>query len=161
VKPARKPSRPVARPIEADNDPGEHLSPEMKRFLDWLIQQTMKENGFRDDSPPEARQRVLDAYAFTMSLASRSAYYLEHIKAPCVYFVQAVDGGPVKIGKAKRLAQRLRTLQTASTKRLLVRRAVLGDDEPAFHARFARYRIRGEWFRYDGDLCRFLGGGPL
>ncbi len=70
----------------------------------------------------------------------------------CVYFIQAGDSGPVKIGKTNDVNKRLRALQTAHADTLHVRH-VLNDVsavmETRLHERFAEHRIRGEWFKPD------------
>lgn len=71
-----------------------------------------------------------------------------------VYFVQAEDGGPVKIGWAHAYAVRrlLSTLQVGNPARLVIRRLVAGgaELEKLIHGHLARYRVRetGKWF-YD------------
>jgi hypothetical protein len=84
-------------------------------------------------------------------------------KGALVYFVQAKDGGPVKIGKTSgaRLRSRLSALQTSSAESLVIRRLVRADGmhdlEAELHQHLAEYRVRGEWFRDEGavrDLAR-------
>lgn len=71
-----------------------------------------------------------------------------------VYFVQAGDGGPIKIGYATDVAARLSKIQAdnaADIKLLLV----LGGDfelERELHQCFASANIRGEWFHPVRDL---------
>ena len=65
-----------------------------------------------------------------------------------VYLIQAVDGGPIKIGFAADPAARLRELQVGHPERLRVL-VTLADDgglERQLHRRFARLRLRGELF---------------
>jgi hypothetical protein len=56
----------------------------------------------------------------------------------------------VKIGIAADVSVRLRTLQTACPKSLIVYATVRGSvrEEQALHCDFARYRLQGEWFTY-------------
>ncbi len=65
-----------------------------------------------------------------------------------VYFLQGVDGGPIKIGTTRGLAGRVAYLQTASPVRLRVLCAVEGDRfiEQGLHESFAHLRLHGEWF---------------
>lgn len=72
---------------------------------------------------------------------------------PVVYFIQAHCGGPIKIGysgRADGVSERLSTLQTGNSQRLVVRHVIpapLGvETEREWHRRFARYRMQGEWF---------------
>jgi hypothetical protein len=65
-----------------------------------------------------------------------------------VYFVQAGEGGPIKIGTALDVPRRLKKLQQAQSAKLVllaVRRGGL-KTERGYHRRFADHRIRGEWF---------------
>jgi len=64
-----------------------------------------------------------------------------------VYFIGG-DEGPVKIGMTTNLALRLQHMQTGSPIELKVLATVAGgaEVERGYHAAFANYRIRGEWF---------------
>lgn len=66
----------------------------------------------------------------------------------CVYFVQGVDGGPIKIGTSRDVEDRVRTLQCASPVRLRVVGVVAGGAhlEATLHQRLAKHRLHGEWF---------------
>jgi hypothetical protein len=65
---------------------------------------------------------------------------------PGVYFVLA--GDRIKIGKAARVGQRLRELQTGSPQKLVLVAVAPGGlaEEAELHERFAAHRIQGEWF---------------
>lgn len=74
-----------------------------------------------------------------------------------VYFV---SNGPkfIKIGTTENLALRINALRTASPFNIEIV-ATLGGGielERKLHARFARLRHRGEWFRRVGDLAKLL-----
>jgi hypothetical protein len=71
-----------------------------------------------------------------------------------VYFVQAGDGGPIKIGRARNPLARMRSLQVSNHEIL----AFLGQSpcleeqkahavERALHNECAAFHIHGEWFR--------------
>jgi T5orf172 domain len=69
-----------------------------------------------------------------------------------VYFIQRADKC-VKIGVTKNLERRLKTLQTANNKELLIvakfpfdSRMQAFDMERQLHERFAGFRMQGEWF---------------
>ncbi len=67
------------------------------------------------------------------------------------YFIQAVDGGPIKIGTARDVSARLAELQVANPNELVI----LGTTplpEASVHRRFAHLRIRGEWFTASASL---------
>lgn len=66
-----------------------------------------------------------------------------------VYFIQQGFTGPIKIGCSHNPMARLCQLQTAHADTLRLLHAELGDfhNERDLHARFARARLAGEWFR--------------
>ena len=66
-----------------------------------------------------------------------------------LYVMQAIDGDPFKIGIAQNIQSRLAQLQAGNPKRLKVVCSVDGVDstlERKLHARYAKYRLSGEWF---------------
>lgn len=73
-----------------------------------------------------------------------------------VYFVQALAGGSIKIGKSDDVEQRLGSLQTGSPEPL----GLLGVNETAaesaLHERFSALRLHGEWFKSDALLLLFI-----
>ena len=74
------------------------------------------------------------------------------------YAIQAGPDGPVKIGVAKRPADRLKTLQTANPAELLPLAAwrILPFEERHIHQEYVHLHIRGEWFHPDPDLISFV-----
>ena len=66
-----------------------------------------------------------------------------------VYFIQAGDDGPIKIGWAESVARRRSQLQVQTYLKLSVRAMIDGDQgvEKRLHDRFKRHLIRGEWFK--------------
>ena len=68
-----------------------------------------------------------------------------------IYFIQAGDAGPVKIGKGNDPERRLMALQTGSYERLHLRATLdVGDEvERHFHQILEPCKTRGEWFRGD------------
>jgi len=67
-----------------------------------------------------------------------------------IYFIQAGEGGPIKIGYTgsdPRL--RLSSLQSMSPSQLAILAVIEGteDDEHALHLLLRQYRIRREWFQ--------------
>jgi Meiotically Up-regulated Gene 113 (MUG113) protein len=79
-----------------------------------------------------------------------------------VYFVLAPKANMVKIGQACEVdppTARLKSLQTGSPEILQV--ILVLDYKPPFeenqlHFRFRDYREHGEWFRYEGELHKFI-----
>lgn len=74
-----------------------------------------------------------------------------------VYFIQG-DGGPVKIGSARRPYDRICSLQVGNPARLrlvgVLRASAI--DEADLHARFGSLRVRGEWFAAAPELVAFI-----
>lgn len=76
-----------------------------------------------------------------------------------IYFIQGVEGGPIKIGYSRNPSQRLAALQTTSPVPLEILFECPGDRrcEQILHAEFAEGRLYGEWFSEDTpDLAEFL-----
>ena len=71
-----------------------------------------------------------------------------------VYMIQAGDDGPVKIGSAKNPESRLSEFQTGHHVHLRIIRLFEGGlkEEMGLHKKFARARIRSEWFDPDPDI---------
>lgn len=87
-------------------------------------------------------------------------------KGDVTYFVQAADGGPIKIGRSTGgtagAAKRLDSLQTGSSVELVLRWVAQGDHEAVLHDVFGDFRLRGEWFlpiEALTDLCLGKGRG--
>lgn len=77
-----------------------------------------------------------------------------------VYFVQAGEGGPIKIGRSADLEARVSALQTANANVLRVIGKYPGRSavERGLHTLFAKYRTRdgGEWFHPSPELMAFI-----
>lgn len=75
-----------------------------------------------------------------------------------IYFIKSTRSNVVKIGVANDVHARLLSLQTANAARLVLIAEMPGDEryERMLHQAFAEYRIRGEWFRLDGELRSFI-----
>lgn len=71
-----------------------------------------------------------------------------------VYFIQAGEAGPVKIGHSARPRLRLANMQIGNPDRLRIIRLFEGGapEELALHERFAEHRIVGEWFSPAPDI---------
>ena len=66
-----------------------------------------------------------------------------------IYFIQSEIGGPIKIGTAKDINQRLSTLQTGCPFKLMIINTINNvwhKKESELHKQFSKYRIHGEWF---------------
>lgn len=77
-----------------------------------------------------------------------------------VYFIKR--GNHVKIGTSCRLNTRLSTLRTSTPHPLVLIGVIDGDTkvESAMHQRFAKYRVRGEWFKLEGALAKYVAKLP-
>lgn len=77
-----------------------------------------------------------------------------------VYFIQSGLSGPIKIGVTSGSAySRLTSLQTGSPETLYLVGVVKGwgaKEESRIHSAFESYRLRGEWFRADTELLKFI-----
>jgi hypothetical protein len=77
-----------------------------------------------------------------------------------VYFIQAGGrGGPIKIGRARDVFQRLNQLQTGSPEELEILAVLAGaavDLEKHLHQRFANSHLRGEWFKPSRELLALI-----
>lgn len=75
-----------------------------------------------------------------------------------VYFIQPVDGGPVKIGKSEDPRKRLREIQTGHPAKLQIVGLIDGDEslERELHRKFAHLRLEGEWFALENDLLEYI-----
>lgn len=79
-----------------------------------------------------------------------------------VYYVHAPDAGLVKIGFAGNAETRFSKIQSDSPSRLVLLAVERGDKkvEAARHRRFEQFRARGEWFRFEGALAKYVGSLP-
>ena len=75
-----------------------------------------------------------------------------------IYFMQATDGGPIKIGHSTRVRERLWTLKSEHGKGLRVLGVRDGalPEEQDLHARFASIRLDGELFAPTPELLAFI-----
>jgi len=76
-----------------------------------------------------------------------------------VYFIQGVDGGPIKIGVAADPVGRLASIQLMSPMTLRILGLIRGAGQPEerrLHKRFAAHRSHGEWFRPAVEITDFI-----
>lgn len=89
---------------------------------------------------------------------------MEKPKIGAVYFIQAGNGGPIKIGyTGSDPKDRLATLQTGNALPLRVLVTVRGtpQDEAALHRLFNKHRMQGEWFAPDDQILAFVQGARM
>lgn len=75
-----------------------------------------------------------------------------------VYFIRNGHKGAVKIGVTANLSGRLSALSHPMMKELKLLGTIEGGygAEKEMHKRFAEYRIKGEWFKFEGKLKEFV-----
>ncbi|WP_319422416.1 GIY-YIG nuclease family protein [Pleurocapsa sp. FMAR1] len=80
-----------------------------------------------------------------------------------IYFILNIDSNAVKIGRAKDVLKRQRSLQVANPIELILLKTVqvnsnneAKEKEKAFHDQFYDLRLIGEWFKYDEKLREFI-----
>ena len=86
----------------------------------------------------------------------------QELKRGAVYFLRADGKGNVKIGFTTDIDNRIKTLSTGHFSNLILVAIVPGvpADERELHKRFAKYRVRGEWFKVIGELKTYLASLP-
>ena len=75
-----------------------------------------------------------------------------------IYFIQLVNGGPIKIGYAKNITRRLNALQVAHAYPLKLLHSFQAHAfvELALHYKFKKLRLLGEWFEPSHELLYFI-----
>ena len=76
-----------------------------------------------------------------------------------IYFIGNLDEMICKIGTSVDVEQRLSDLQTGSPFELFLLKLIKGGGrelERIYHNEFDAYHMRGEWFKIQGDLKKFL-----
>lgn len=75
-----------------------------------------------------------------------------------VYFIQAGENGPIKIGMSLDPVKRMACLQVSRNEKLRLLAVMVGgrSSEKALHQRFKNLRLSGEWFRPKKSLLAFI-----
>lgn len=92
-----------------------------------------------------------DIRAFEATL--KPTWWKDHHKdGPGIYVIGFA--GYIKIGWSTDIRSRIDALQLGVPETLKVYGIIFGDrrTEPTLHRRFTAQRLRGEWFRYEGEL---------
>jgi len=86
----------------------------------------------------------------------------ERLQLGAVYFLRVDGKGPVKIGFTTDIDHRLGSLATGHSGKIELIALIEGSrsDEKALHRRFKDLRVRGEWFKFQGDLKKYVAGLP-
>jgi hypothetical protein len=79
-----------------------------------------------------------------------------------VYFVQAGEGGPIKIGFAANAKLRIDKIRVDCPDELIVLGVIDGGpgDESWLHGYFAEHKKRGEWFHPVPELLAYIANHP-
>lgn len=79
-----------------------------------------------------------------------------------VYFLRQIGTDRIKIGYSCNMNGRISALNTSMPEKLELLATVSGarDAEARLHKRFARYRIKGEWYRLEGKLAEYVAKLP-
>lgn len=92
-------------------------------------------------------------------MASRRGL-LQRFVTPMVYFIQAGEGGLIKIGMTYDVADRMKTLQVGCPARLIllgvIQREDAAEQERSAHIYFKHLRVRGEWFTPAPELLEVI-----
>lgn len=77
-----------------------------------------------------------------------------------IYFLQNGRRKIIKIGFTRDHGGRFASLQMANPDELKVLATIRGTRllEAELHKRFAKFTVRGEWFRLEGDLAKYVAG---
>lgn len=75
-----------------------------------------------------------------------------------ITFIQAGEKGPIKIGFTDQPTTRKKGLQTAHYDELRIIGVMEGDNklEDELHVRFEAYKIRGEWYRPESEIFKYV-----
>lgn len=93
------------------------------------------------------------------STRNRKNYRSRNEEIDSVYFIRPIAGGPVKIGKTRNMAARLREVQANSPALLEVLWVVSNAPqglERQLHQKFAKYRLHGEWFEDGPEIQGYI-----
>ena len=74
-----------------------------------------------------------------------------------IYFLQAGEGGAIKIGYCRDLSSRMSAIQTHCPETLIILGVTGGtkETEKELHSRFSEYKRRGEWFDPAPEILEF------
>lgn len=162
---------------DAANEASKRIGQRITHFTMWrIVKEMRKERGLKGLGASGRRPNsAAAALAATVGKPSDDRKLPKaRVRKGVVYFIKNGARDRVKIGFSEGHEDRLRSLQGASADKLTLIGLVVGTrkTEMKMHKRFADYRERGEWFRVEGALARYLktlmkatattdGGGPM
>lgn len=107
---------------------------------------------------PEARLITPGGRSVTVAETGQS-----RTQAAFIYFIFNRDSNSIKIGRAKDVEQRLKSLQTSSPVPLELLKVIQLDSmkaaqnlERSLHVKFSHLRLMGEWFKAKQELMNYL-----
>ncbi len=115
-----------------------------------------------EDANPHARRDERDYATMRRDFKYRlqaKQWQGDYDAGSSIYFIQAVTGGPIKIGfSAQHPESRLYSLQVGNPEELQIIATMSGTKnfEKEVHRRFYKHHIRGEWFRDDPEIKGFI-----
>jgi len=75
-----------------------------------------------------------------------------------IYFIQAGEKGPIKVGYAVSPEGRLHTLQIGNHEKLYLLLTLPSDKEmeKKIHSDLKKFKIKGEWFKVTSDVLKYI-----
>jgi hypothetical protein len=115
----------------------------------------------QDENPPPSSPYIRKARSLFAAIRDAAAMLPELDEyttiEPSTYFLQAGDGGPIKIGSTRNLAVRFRTLCTMSPVPLRLLGVIEGEDaEDRCRFHLGAFRLHGEWFAPSPVVLEFI-----
>lgn len=107
----------------------------------------------------DAQQLGMPISGYVLARAQSGAVEVSgSVVGPVVYFIQAGENGPVKIGWSKKITERVAGLQVGNPVKLTILRTVVAEPwvESWFHDEFDELRLQGEWFSFDEKMLSLL-----
>ena len=129
-------------------DNGGEISDGMQCAAGWMLRR------HHGTAPPEPSiSGCPEEIAYHVYTASYGSSSLDE-----VYFIQAGDAGPIKIGHSTSVRSRLISMQSGSPVRLRLLLTLPGGQqlERFLHQAFAQFRKHGEWFEPHPSLVRII-----
>jgi len=101
--------------------------------------------------PEPEQENIYDINNYRHDKRSRACF---------VYFIQSGDSGPIKIGVAYNVKQRIAGLQTANPNKLNLLATIKNKNalkvESDLHEKFKEHRLQGEWFKPVTSLLSYI-----
>jgi hypothetical protein len=141
------------KPLNAEN-----FVMQGKGFCDMCISCYTLQQGILDESVIQYETHASNIYKIPAFIKP-----INESKLQDVYFIQEGNEGPIKIGIASNVQERLRTLQTAHAKLLNIRGIIKHGGlktESELHNYFHKYHLHGEWFALNNEIVDLINKIP-